>query len=157
VSRPRPLGGWMDDEIADQIERLSPEARALFWEVQRRGEETEFRVPANELVTNLNRRMLDLLPHDQVEFVELFRAIGRRALEEGFRLEAEGIKHGGFAKLIERAQELDRYAGRPVNEAMTLEEAVPKLEAAGELGLLEREYLKTVNDELGRGPVDEEE
>jgi hypothetical protein len=132
----------MDDEIADRIEGLSPEARALFWEVQRRGEETEFRVPAHELVTNLNRRMLDLSPYDQVEFLELFGAIGRRELEEGFRLEAKGIKQEGCAKLIKRAQELDRYAGRPVNEAMTLEEAVPKLEAAGELGLLEREYLR---------------
>ena len=60
-------------------------------------------------------------------------------------------------KLIERAQELDRRAGRPVNEAMTLKEAVPKLEAVGELGLLEREYLKSVKDELVWVPVDEEE
>jgi hypothetical protein len=60
-------------------------------------------------------------------------------------------------KLIARAKELDRRAGRPVNEAMTLEEAVPKLEAAGELGLLEREYLKSVRGELVWVPVDEDE
>ena len=40
---------------------------------------------------------------------------------------------------------------------MTLKEAVPKLEAVGELGLLERAYLKSVKDELVWVPVDEEE
>ena len=38
-----------------------------------------------------------------------------------------------------------------------VKEAVPKLEAVGELGLLEREYLKSVKDELVWVPVDEEE
>jgi hypothetical protein len=157
VSGPRPLGGWMDDEIADRIEGLSPEARALFWEVQRRVEETEFKVPPDELVANLHQRMAGLPPQDQPEFVNLFRAIVRQAHEEGLQLEAEAVKAEGFKKLIERAQELDRRAGRPVNEAMTLKEAIPKLEAVGELGLLEREYLESVKDELVWVPVDEEE
>jgi hypothetical protein len=147
----------MDDEIADRIEKLSPEARALFWEVERRGEEAEFKVPADELVANLHQRMASLPPQDRSEFVDVFHAIARQAEEEGLRLQAEGVKHEGFAKLIERAQELDRHAGRPVNEAMTLEEAVPKLEEAGELGLLEREYLKSVWGELVWVPVDEDE
>ena len=134
----------MDDEIAGRIERLSPEARALFWEVERRGEEAEFKVPMDELVVDLHERMEDLPPQDQQEFVDLFLAIGRQAHEEGLRRGAEGVKHGGFMEIIERARELDRRAGRPVNEAMTLKEAVPKLEAAGELDLLEREYLKSV-------------
>ena len=69
----------------------------------------------------------------------------------------EAVQAEGFIKLIERAQELDRRAGRPADEAMTLKEAVPKLEAVGELGLLEREYLKSVKDELVWVPVDEEE
>jgi hypothetical protein len=147
----------MDDEIADRIERLSPEARALFWELQRRGEESEFRVPPDELVVNLRQRMAGLPPQDLSELVDLYRAIKRRAREEGLKLEAEGLEAEGFMKLIARAKELDRRAGRPVNEAMTLEEAVPKLEAAGELGLLEREYLKSVRGELVWVPVDEDE
>jgi hypothetical protein len=81
----------MDKEIRERIERLSPEARALFWEVEQQGEEAEFEVPADELVDKLHQRMLELPPEDQVEFVELFRAIGRKAHEEGFRLEVEGI------------------------------------------------------------------
>jgi hypothetical protein len=40
----------MDKEIRERIERLSPEARALFWEVEQQGEEAEFEVPADELV-----------------------------------------------------------------------------------------------------------
>ena len=55
----------MDDEIAGRIERLSPEARALFWEVVRRGEETEFRVPPDELVVNLHQRMASLPLQDR--------------------------------------------------------------------------------------------
>jgi len=147
----------VDEEIVGRIERLSPEARALFWEVQRRGEETEFRVPPDESVTNLHQRMANLPPQDLAEFIGLFRAIARRAREEGLRLEAEGVRHEGFMEIIERAQELDRRAGRPVNETMTLGEAIPKLEAAGELDLLEREYLKSAKDELIWVPVDEEE
>src|SRR5215212_10948542 len=127
----------MDKEIRERIERLSAEARALFWEVEQQGEEAEFEVPADELVDKLHQRMLELPPEDQVEFVELFRAIGRKAHEEGLGLVVEGIKHKGFAKLISRAQELDRVAGRPVKEGMTLKEAILKLEA-GELSTLER-------------------
>src|SRR5215213_8363496 len=81
----------MDKEIRERIERLSAEARALFWEVEQQGEEAEFEVPADELVDKLHQRMLELPPEDQVEFVELFRAIGRKAHEEGLRLEVEGI------------------------------------------------------------------
>ena len=147
----------MDKEIRERIERLSPEARALFWEVEQQGEEAEFEVPADELVDKLHQRMLELPPEDQVEFVELFRAIGRKAHEEGLRLVVEGIKHKGFAKLISRAQELDRVAGRPVKEGMTLKEAIPKLEAAGELSTLEREYLEAAKQELVWVPVDEDE
>ena len=150
----------MDEEIRERIERLSPEARALFWEVEQQGEEAEFEVPADELVDKLrqrSQRMLELPPEDQVEFVELLRAIGRKTHEEGLRLEVEGIKHEGFAKLISKAQELDRVAGRPVKEGMTLKEAIPKLEAAGELSTLEREYLEAAKHELVWVPVDEDE
>jgi hypothetical protein len=73
----------MDDEIAGRIERLSSEARALFWEVVQRGEETEFKVPPDELVANLHQRMAGLPPQDKRELVDLFRAIKRHAHEEG--------------------------------------------------------------------------
>jgi hypothetical protein len=59
------------DEIADRIERLSPKARALFWEVERWGEETECKVPAAELVVNLHQRIADLPPSDQPEFIDM--------------------------------------------------------------------------------------
>jgi hypothetical protein len=75
----------MDDEIAGRIERLSPEARALFWEVVRRGEETEFRVPPDELVVNLHQRMAGLPLQDRVEFIDVFGAIMRQAREEGLQ------------------------------------------------------------------------
>jgi hypothetical protein len=69
------LEEMMDDEIAGRIERLSPEARTLFWEVVRGGEETEFNIPPDELVVNLHQRMASLPLQDRVEFVDLFRAI----------------------------------------------------------------------------------
>jgi hypothetical protein len=142
------LEEMMDDEIAGRIERLSPEARALFWEVQRRGEETKFRVPPDESVVNLHQRMADLPPQDRVEFVDVFRVIARKAHEEGYRLEAEALQAEGYAKLIERAQELDREAGRPVNEDMTTGEAIARLEEAGELGALERAHFDAIKDEI---------
>ena len=103
----------MDDEIAGRIERLSPEARALFWEVQRRGEETEFRVPPDELVVNLHQRMAGLPPQDRVEFVDVFRAVARAAGEKRKRLADELLEIETFANIIERAQGLDRQASAP--------------------------------------------
>jgi hypothetical protein len=124
------LEEMMDDEIAGRIERLSPEARALFWEVVRRGEETEFSVPPDELVVNLHQRMTGLPLQDRVEFVDLFRAIKGQAHEEGLQLEAEAAEAEGFIKLIKRAQALDRQAGRPIKEDMSLGEALARLEEA---------------------------
>jgi hypothetical protein len=124
------LEEMMDDEIAGRIERLSPEARALFWEVVRGGEETEFRVPPDELVVNLHQRMVGLPLQDRVEFVDLFRAIKRQAHEEGLQLEAEAVQAEGFMKLIKRAQELERRAGRSIKQDMTLGEALARLEEA---------------------------
>jgi hypothetical protein len=124
------LEEMMDDEIAGRIERLSPEARALFWEVVRGGEETEFRVPPDELVVDLHQRMAGLLLQDRVEFVDLFRAIKRQAHTEGLQLEVEAVQAEGFIKLIKRAQELERRAGRPIKQDMTLGEALARLEEA---------------------------
>jgi hypothetical protein len=120
----------MDDEIAGRVERLSPEARALFWEAQRRGEETEFRVPPDELVVNLHQRMAELAPRDRVEVVDVFRAVARAADKERKRLAAELLEIETFANIIERAQELDRQAGRPIKQDMTLGEALARLEEA---------------------------
>jgi hypothetical protein len=142
------LEEMMDDEIPDRIERLSPEARALFWEVARRGEETEFMVPPDELVVNLHRRMAELAPRDRVEFIDVFGAIMRQAREEGLQQKAEAAQAEGFIKLIKRAQALDRQAGRPVKEDMTTGEAIGRLEEAGELGTLERAYFDAIKDEI---------
>jgi hypothetical protein len=146
------------NEITARIELLSPEARALFLEVGRRGEEYEFHAPPFEVLDDELLSRINSLPgEDQREFFGIFGALARYYREEGLRLQAEGIRAEGFAKLIERAQELDRRAGRPVNESMTLKEAVPKLEAAGELDTLDREYLNSVWGELVWVPVPEEE
>ena len=93
----------MADKIAGRIERLSPEARALFWEVVRGGEETEFSIPPDELVVDLHQRMAGLLLQDRVEFVDLFRAIKRQAHTEDLQLEVEAVQAERFIKLIERA------------------------------------------------------
>jgi len=74
--------------------------------------------------------MAGLLLQDRVEFVDLFRAIKRQAHTEGMQLESEAVQAEGFIKLIERAQALDRQAGRPIKEDMTLGEALARLEEA---------------------------
>ena len=92
--------------------------------------------------------MTELPPEDQAEFVGLFRVIRREADEEGQRLETEALEAEGFVRLIERAKELDRQAGRPVKEDMTTGEAIGRLEEAGELGTLERAYFDAIKDEI---------
>jgi hypothetical protein len=147
-----------EDDIADRISQLSPEARTLFWETWRKGEETDFAIPPEELLVDGEmQRMAELEPEDRARFLDVFLLISRLCHEEGYRLKAENVRFEGFAKLIERVQELDRRAGRPVNQDMTLAEAVPKLEEAGELDTLEREYLRSVWGEIVWVPVDEGE
>jgi hypothetical protein len=147
----------VNEDIFRRLSRLSPEAQELFWEVMRQGEEADFTVPPDELVVDLHQRMTSLPRSDQPEFVALFRDMAHEHHEEGLRLEAEALQFEGFAKLIERAQDLDRRAGRPVNEHMTLAEAIPKLEAAGELSVLEREYVEAAKDEVVWVPVEEDD
>lgn len=150
----------MSDEIEKRIAALSPEAYALFREIEERGEESDFEVPADELIPDLRERMERLFreqPEIKPEFLGLFEAIVRRSRAESNRLEAEALKYEGFEEIIRRAQELERRAGRLVNERMTLGEAISKLDAAGELDPLERKYLDSVKHELVYVPPDEEE
>jgi hypothetical protein len=147
----------MDDEIAGRIEKLSPEARALFLEWERRGDETEFKVPPDELIVNLGQRMTELPLQDRREFLDLFRVIAHEAHEEAYRLRAEALEAEGYARLIEQAKELDRQAGRRVKEDMTTGEAVARLEEAGELGALEQAHFDAINDQIVLVPVDEDD
>jgi hypothetical protein len=147
-----------EDDIANRISQLSPEAWTLFWEVYRKGEETDFEIPPEELLVGDELARLAELPREeQVKFFGVFGAMAREDHQEVYRLKAEGVRAEGFMQIIARAQELDRKAGRPVNENMTLEEAVPKLEEAGELDTLEREYLRSVWGEIVWVPVEDEE
>jgi len=145
-----------DDEIARRVDRLSPEAQELFWECARWGEETEFKVPADELVANLHQRTSELQPQDRAEFATLWYRIAHQNLEEGLRLKRKAVMAEGFIKLIERAKELDRRAGRPVNESTTTGEAIARLEEAGELGTLERKYWDSVKDDIFWVPREDE-
>jgi hypothetical protein len=57
-------------------------------------------------------------------------------------------KYEDLQEIIARAQELDRRAGRPDDEEMMVGVAVAKLEAAGELDLLEHKYLDGIKHEV---------
>jgi hypothetical protein len=146
-----------EDDIARLVERLSPEAHALFWEVEEHGAEAEHKVPALELGPDLVARISAMPVGDQREFFGMYRAISQWHREEGLRLEAGAVEAEGYAKLIERAKELDRQAGRPVKEDMTTGEAVARLEEAGELGALERAHFDATKNEIIWVPVDEDE
>ncbi len=92
----------MSEDIAGRIERLSPEARALFWETWQRGAETEFAVPPEELLVSDELACLAELPReDQAEFFGVVGAIVSQCQEEGYRLLAESIRFRGFAELID--------------------------------------------------------
>ena len=71
-----------------------------------------------------------LLPLFVVSFYGGTFIIRRRAREEGLQQKAEAAQAEGFTKLIKRAQALDRQAGRPIKEDMTLGEALARLEEA---------------------------
>ena len=58
-----------NDEIRARIERLSPEARALFWAIWWPGEETEVAAPLEVVLVGDEMQRLDELPiEDRREF-----------------------------------------------------------------------------------------
>jgi hypothetical protein len=114
-------------------------------------------VPPEEVLAGGIRDRLNLLPVEgQEAFFAVFAAIARQQLDEVTESQAGYITHEGYMKLITRAQELDRRAGRPVKEDMTTGEAVAKLEEAGELDALESGYLHAAMNDILWIPVEDE-
>jgi hypothetical protein len=138
-------------EVEERVGQMSPVLRGLVEEMLRRGEQLDYRAPLDEVLDRDLEAQLRLVlsePALRREWEEFWQAYIEAADEDAAAAEADVVRAEGFIKLIERAKELDQRDGRPVNEHMTLEEAVSKLEAAGELNALEREYLISVMDEL---------
>ncbi len=102
--------------------RLTPAGRQLLDEIERMLDANED-PPFEEIVA----RIKALPPADQTELFSMFVARGYAA--EG-RAEAHARKAetwGSASEIIQAARELDRAAGRPANENMTLREALEKL------------------------------
>jgi hypothetical protein len=139
------------DDIERRIEGLSPEGRVLIREVQRAEMESVSGVPLDEILAEMLPRMEKLFqehPEDQEKFIEIIEATIAQASDRMNRAQADITKYEGLREIISRAQELDRLSGRPVNEKMSVGEAVSKLEAAGKLDPLERKYLDSIRDEV---------
>jgi hypothetical protein len=152
------------DDIERRIEglsaELSPEGRALMREVRRAEKEAvsgvpgvpgvpldEIRAAGAAMVPRMEKHF-QKHPEDQEKFIEIIEATIAQASDGMNRAEADSTKYEGLVEIMSRAQELDRLSGRPVNEQITLAEAVSKLEAAGKLDPLERKYLDSIQDEV---------
>jgi hypothetical protein len=84
----------MDEEIRERLDRLSPEARELFLELEVVGEQWAYKAPAEELVVDLHERMRALSPEDAREFCDLHLAVARKCFEVASRLQAKMDEEG---------------------------------------------------------------
>jgi hypothetical protein len=138
------------DDIERAIRELSSEGADLMREVCHREREARAGVPPEVLLAGVVERLeriFDEHPEDRETMIAIVGAI-LDAHDEAIATSRAGLaKSEWLAKIISRAQELDRLAGRPVSEHRTVAEAVDKLEAAGALDPLESRYFDTIRRE----------
>jgi Protein of unknown function (DUF3110) len=141
------------DEMRDaRIRRLSPEARELLEELERRmAEESQRRQVAGEqprtleeLIGDLGPR-LDALSTQDRAVLDTLMAVTPLAAERAANQDAADVTTAQRAmSLIERAVRLDRAEGKPVREDMPLGEAVERLRRAGEITAEEERFYEAV-------------
>jgi hypothetical protein len=126
-----------EEMMEARLRRLSPEARGLFEEIERRKAEAAPGADAEELLGDVLERIEHLDERDRANLVEVLgrRVHGRGASVDRMRAEAEDLRHA--ALLAQHAAELEGVDA----DSMTIGRAVEVLERRGEpfpAGLAER-------------------
>lgn len=110
---------------ARRAARLSPAGRELLAEIERALEGPTPPDPASFI-----ERIGALPPNDRAEIVSVVGGMGREFGARAAANQEQVAMMGEAAEIIREAQERDRAAGLPVDENMTLGEAIEKLRGA---------------------------
>jgi hypothetical protein len=150
----RRSNGVSNDMIEVLLRRLSPRAREVYDEIEKLDERASREGTSPEEVGAQAAALLDgLTLSDRTDLLRILDAqiAEDEHQEEEARRRVEQARRA--AALIQRAQDLDRAEGKPLNNAMTLNEAVERLRAAHKLSEEEERFIEQVKDRVVEVPA----
>jgi hypothetical protein len=129
-----------NEAIEDLLRRLSPRAREVYDEIETLVERPSREGTSPEEVGAQAAALLDgFTLSDRTDLLRILEARMAYVEHQGEEARRRVEKARRAVALIQRAQDLDRAEGKPVNDAMTVKQAVERLREAGKLS--EEDFL----------------
>jgi hypothetical protein len=129
-----------NDKIEALIRRLSPRAREVYDEIETLYERASREgTSPKEVALQVGALSDGLTLSERTDLMKILEAQMADAEHQGEEARRRVEKARRAAALIQRAQDLDREEGEPVNDAMTVKQAVERLREAGKLS--EEDFL----------------
>jgi hypothetical protein len=123
-----------NDVIEARLRRLSPRAREVHDEIEKLYERASREGTSPEEVALQVRALSDgLTLSERTDLMKILEAQMAYVEHQGEQARRKEEQARRAAALIQRAQDLDREEGKPVNDAMTVKQAVERLREAGKL------------------------
>jgi hypothetical protein len=145
-----------NDEIEDLLRRLSPRAREVYDQIETLVERPSREGTSPEEVAAQVRALRDgLTPSEHTDLLKILEAQMAEVEHQGEEARRKVEKARRAAALIQRAQDLDRAEGKPVNDAMTVKQAVERLREAGKLSEEDVRFFERVKDRIVEVPATE--
>jgi hypothetical protein len=139
--------GMSNDMIEALIRRLSPRAREVYDQIETLVERPSRKGTSPEEVAAQVRALRDgLTPSEHTDLIKILEARMAYVEHQGEEARRRVEKARRAAALIQRAQDLDREEGKPVNDAMTVKQAVERLREAGKLSEEDRRFIERGKD-----------
>ena len=125
----------MSNEVIEALlRRLSPRARGVYDEIEKLYDRASREGTSPEEVALQVGALSDgLTLSERTDLVNILEAQMADAEHQGQEARRKVEKARRAAALMQRAQDLDREEGKPVNDAMTVKQAVERLREAGKL------------------------
>ena len=123
-----------NEKIEVLLRRLSPRAREVYDQIETLVERPSREGTSPEEVAAQVRALRDgLTLSEHTDLMKILEAQMADVERQGEEARRKVEKARRAAALIQRAQDLDRAEGKPVNDAMTVKQAVERLREAGKL------------------------
>jgi hypothetical protein len=140
--------------IGALLRRLSPRAREVYDEIEKLYERASREGTSPEEVALQVRALSDgLTLSERTDLMKILEAQMADVEHQGEQARRKEEQARRAAALMQRAQELDHEEGKPVNNAMTLREAVERLRTAGKLSEEEERFIERVKDKVVEVPA----
>jgi hypothetical protein len=129
-----------NDVIEALLRRLSPRAREIYDQIEMLVERPSREGTSPEEVGEQAAALLDgLTLSERTDLMKILEAQMADVEHQGEEARRREEQMRRAAALMQRAQDLDRAEGKPVNDAMTVKQAVERLREAGKLS--EEDFL----------------